>query len=400
MRIQYEMGKDVSEAAATFVEMAKRFRYVDGVGGPPRGLTNFTLWAGAGFSKSWDSKAPVGKKLFTLKGTLEEPFVDPLVMSRLFGLDTFSGLDPDELRRVIYQLDMYERYPEIRTRYVDEQNLRLCHAALRTAVVQRYRELAELDYFDTETGKISRSSDLTSSQAEILWFFTYLLNAIDGSQPHVEGIRTHFVTTNYDFVVEAILDRIVGPDDSALLYSYRGFTPSRIVQQTNPVPVHQHWYGWNLLKINGGFEIHEDGTGYELDYSCRSLDEVRARPPVLMLPSREQNYSHTYFRQVFPKAVRLLRESTILVLVGYSFPEDDALIRFVLRQFAEEAEDARTKCIFYIDPNIEEADKRDAIADVFPSNEMGTSVPLVPYQGTFGDFAAECVASGGWKQEY
>jgi len=118
-----------------------------------------------------------------------------------------------------------------------------------------------------------------------------------------------------------------------------------------------------------------------------------------MLPSREQDYSHPYFRQVFPKAVRLLRESTVLVLVGYSFPEDDALVRFVLRQFAEEAEDGRTKRIFYVDPN-SKAEKRDALAGVFPTNETGSSVPLIPYQGTFGDFAAECVAAGKWKREY
>ena len=174
---------------------------------------------------------------------------------------------------------MYARYPEIRTRQVDEQNLRLSHGVVRTAVVRRYRELAELDY------------------------------------------------------------------------------------------------------------------------SCRPLESVRARPPVLMLPSREQNYSHPYFWQVFPKAVRLLRESTVLVLVGYSFPEDDALIRFVLRQLAEEAEDGRAKCIFYVDPSTK-ARKRKAIVGVFPGNEADMSVSVVPYQGTFGDFAAQCVAAGDWKGEY
>ena len=78
------------------------------------------------------------------------------------------------------------------------------------------------------------------------------------------------------------------------------------------------------------------------------------RPPVLMLPSREQDYSDSYFRAVFPKAVRLLRETRVLVLVGYSFPKDDALIGFILRQFAEEPEDGRGKWIFYIDPDASE----------------------------------------------
>ena len=385
-----------SDAVASFVTLAEGLRFAEGEGAPRRRLTNFTFWVGAGFSKSWKPNAPIGNKLFRLKRTLEEPFVDPVVMSRLFGLDSFTGLSPNELRKVIYQLNLYERHPEVRPRYIDEQNLQLCHRALRAAVLRRYRKLTQLDYFDANQGKFSTSLGLTPSQEEIVWFFTYLINASDGSQAQVEGVRTHFVTTNYDFVIEAILDRVMGPSDSALLHTYRGFTPNRIVQQPNPVPVHQHWFGWNLLKINGGFEIYEDGTGYELDYSWQSNKALRTRPPVLMLPSREQDYSHAYFRQVFPKAVRLLRESTVLVLVGYSFPEDDALARFVLRQFAEEPEDAREKCIFYVDPN-SKAEKRKALASVFPSDEDGSPMPFIPYKGTFEDFATECVAKGRWK---
>ena len=90
----------VSEAAAKFVETAKRFRYVDGQGGPSRTRTNFTFWAGAGFSKSWDPDTPVGQQLFTLKGTLEDPFVDSTFISRLFGLDSFCGMGPHELARL------------------------------------------------------------------------------------------------------------------------------------------------------------------------------------------------------------------------------------------------------------------------------------------------------------
>jgi hypothetical protein len=77
-----------------------------------------------------------------------------------------------------------------------------------------------------------------------------------------------------------------------------------------------------------------------------------------MLPSREQDYSDPYFRSVFPKAVRLMRESDILVLVGYSLSEDDALIRFILRQFAEDGEDAVGKHVFYIDINAREHQRR------------------------------------------
>jgi hypothetical protein len=68
-----------------------------------------------------------------------------------------------------------------------------------------------------------------------------------------------------------------------------------------------------------------------------------------MMPSKEQNYTSPYFSAVFPKAVRLLQESRVLVIVGYSLSEEDALLRFLIRQFAEDLRDVHGKYIFYID---------------------------------------------------
>ena len=143
---------------------------------------------------------------------------------------------------------------------------------------------------------------------------------------------------------------MLAPDNSLFLYTYRGFTPSHIVDQPNMAPVHEHWLVQHLLKINGGFEILRRGEGFVLDYSRRPPEEVTAEPPVLMLASREQDYSDPYFKTVFPKVVRLMRETTVLVVVGCSLPQDDALIRFFIRQFAEEPEDGRGKVVFYIGP--------------------------------------------------
>ena len=71
----------------------------------------------------------------------------------------------------------------------------------------------------------------------------------------LEGIRTHFVTTNYDFVIETIIDNVLDPQRrfSLFLYTYRGLTPSRVVNQPNRTAVHEHWLAWHLLKINGGY---------------------------------------------------------------------------------------------------------------------------------------------------
>ena len=379
-----------SAAARHFISLVDLFSYQQGPRPEARGLTNFTFFAGAGFSKSWDPQAPVGSELFTIQSRLIEQVADTGALSRMFGLDTLDEISPDQLRQIIYQVDMYERYSDVRPRYVDEQNLRMFRGALRASVVDRYDQITRINYFDPELGKFPLG-ETTKQQADILSFFRYLHSRIDGSQGAAEGVRTQFVTTNYDYVVETILDNIIAPDDSLFLYTYRGVTPKRIVGEPNMAPMHDHWLVQHLLKINGGFEILRRDADYVLDYSKRSRAELLSDPPILMLASREQDYSDPYFKTVFPKVVRLMRDTTVLVIVGYSLPPDDALIRFFLRQFAEEPEDGREKIIFYIGPGKDE-NKRDILEEVFPSMADEEVPRLIPYEGGFDSFVAECLS--------
>ena len=380
-------------AAKSFMDLVHRNSYETY---PMRSeLTNFTFWAGAGFSKSWDPRVPLGKELFQLGTHVIEMVADTAALSRMFGLAFGEVISYARLRQIVYQLDMYDRYPEIRPRYVDEQNIKVLRSALRSSVVERYQTIAELNYFDVELGKFP-CREPTVAQTNILRFFRYLFDQIDGSDEQAEGIRTQFVTTNYDFVIETILDNVLGPEDSLFLYTYRGFTPERMVGNRNLNPVHQHHLVWHLLKINGGFEILPSAEGYRLEYRRRSEEEVLDRPPVLMLPSREQDYRDRYFREVFPKAVRLLRETKVLVLVGYSLPEDDALIRFILRQFAEESEDGFRKAIYYVGPGCDTV-KRKVVGEVFAGEhgEAMLSRSFYTFDGTFEEFATACLQVKG-----
>lgn len=379
----------VSEAAESFMKLVSHFSFQQGPRPLPKGLTNFTFFVGAGFSKSWDPKAPVGSELFTLRSDVIERVADVGALSRMFGLSAFDEISPEQLRQIIYQIDMYERYPDVRSRYVDDQNIHMFRGALRAAVVDRYDKITDLNYFDRDTSKFPLHSP-TTQQENIVSFFGHLHKCIDGSEGAVEGVRTHFVTTNYDYVIETILDNIVAPDDSMFLYTYRGFTPSHVVDEPNMSPIHEHWLVQHLLKINGGFEILRRGQSYVLDYSKRGSSEVIAEPPILMLASREQDYSDPYFRTVFPKVVRLMRETRVLVIVGYSLPKDDALIRFFIRQFAEEPEDGRGKVVFYIGPGTDQ-EKRSVLQEVFPSMEENSAPHLITYNDGFDKFAAECL---------
>lgn len=380
---------NISESAESFVKLMNKLRFYMGAENISRPLTNITFFVGAGFSKSWDARSPTGSELFTLESDVVEQVADTSALQRMFGLNSIAGIGSDQLRQIVYQIDMYERYPEIRSRYVDEQNIRLLRGALRAAVVDRYEKIAEINYFDDSAEKFPLHNP-TPKQMSIIRFFRNLHNMSDGSQDVVEGVRSNFITTNYDYVIETILDRVLGDDDTMFLYNYRGFTPISFVNQPNLRPVHDHWLVSQLLKINGGFEILRRGGDYILDYRRRETEEVMRDPPVLMLASREQDYSDPYFRTIFPKAVRLLRESKVLVLVGYSLPEDDALIRFILRQFAEEAEDGVGKFIFYISPG-DSHKKRSTLEQVFPSIAAVGFPRVVIYDGGFDAFVEECL---------
>jgi hypothetical protein len=379
----------VSDTVHTFRRLVEEFRYPQG-DSRQWPLTNFTFLAGAGFSKSWDPDAPIGTALFDFPGSAMDDVLDTEVLRRQFGVDR-DGVDLEAIRQIGYQIDMYERYPDIRSRYADGQNLRTIRAGLRAATVERYGQLAALNYFDLQSLKFPLGK-LTPNRQAILGLFNHLRRCGDGSTFFAEGIRTNFVTTNYDFVIETILDNLIGPDDSWLLYTYRGITPSRISGFVNPKQTHAHWLVSQVIKLNGGFEILRDGDGYAFDYSERTVAEIRERPPVIMLPSREQDYSDPYFADIFPKAVRLMRETRVLIIVGYSLPDDDALMRFVIRQFAEDPEDGREKIIIYIDPFLEENTMRDKLNTVFPTMSTYGAPQILAFKGTFVNFAEQYVS--------
>ena len=379
-----------SPAATAFVNLINSLTYKRSTTTSP--LSNLTFWAGAGFSKAWEPKSPTGNELFTfdsgdLTAELESSFVNIL-----FGDYTGSHFTPNDVRQIVYFLDMYEKYADVRSRYVDAQNIQILRTKLRSAVLNNFEKICTLNYFDDSTNKFPPPA--TTDQNIIGKFFYHLSRQVNGSTGIAEGLRYHFITTNYDFVIETILDNLSAPDDSLFLYTYRGFTPESIMGKPNIEPVHDHWLVQHLIKLNGGFEIiRPSPNAYVLDYSERMVADIKRQPPILMLPSREQDYSDPYFKTIFPKAVRLLQETNVLVIVGYSLPPDDALIRFIMRQFAEQAEDALLKHIFYID-FLDEKTKLERLYEVFPY--MGLNIPKIYlYQGGFAEFAGECVSIWG-----
>jgi len=356
-------------------------------GKPKAPLFNITFFLGAGFSKSWDEAFPAGDQLFELqpkeweKCEVLEEFL-ALNNYQTVNLTISSGLFKD----IVYQLGMLKKYPSIRPRYIDEQNIAIVETELRNLIYEKFKATAPLYYFDPHTEKLKLESPFTDEQKNIFDFFSRIFEESDGSGGVSEGLRTHFITTNYDFTIDAILDGCTAPDDTFNLYTYRGITSKSISGSDNPTIVHNHWLVRNLLKINGGFEIFKCGDGYEVDYRKKPNSEIKANPPQIMLPSREQDYLQSYFQAIFPKAIRLLHETSALVIVGYSLPEEDALIRLILKQFAEDRTDGAEKLVFYVDL-LDDSTQINRINEVFPHVNTGDGLKVIPFSGKFATWA-------------
>lgn len=377
----------VSTSAKRFGELLRKHRSASS---PITPLANFTFFLGAGFSKSWSTKYPTGSELFQVPSHERHRLHYVERSAHFSAVCPIDDLDMNHIKDLVYRLDMNAKYPAIRSRYVDPENVRLAKAELSGFLCRRLQSLVDSDWhwFDPEAQKFTAEM-YTADQKLIRSLFREMFPLVDGSQGYLQGARFNFMSTNYDWLVESVVDSVCSSDDSSLIYLYRGVTPREICGIPNDTYAHQHDLVFNLLKLNGGAEVFRTTTGYHFDYRLRTADMYAQEPPVLILPSREQDYADEYFSELFPKAVRLLHESKVLVLVGYSLPLEDALLRFVIRQFCEDEADAFKKELFYVDMASED-EQQVRLQSVFPF--AGTTLKTHTFAGGFATWAGEVVS--------
>ncbi|WP_241000704.1 hypothetical protein [Pseudomonas viridiflava] len=107
-------------------------------------LANVTFFTGAGFSKSWDESFPTGDALFSFEydewhqdGDALQEFLS-LCNYEPHGLKITASLFKD----VVYQIGMMRKYPVIRPRYIDDQNLDMVERHLRYLVRKKFERTA------------------------------------------------------------------------------------------------------------------------------------------------------------------------------------------------------------------------------------------------------------------
>ena len=273
---------------------------------------NTIFFCGAGFSKAWDSDYPTGMQLFAIdtKDSEEQNFFKfardlEIVKPIHNGDDTeYNQACYDYFKAIKFHLDTYKRYPSLMPNYIDLTTIDALEAEIRDFIKARFVEMVDSDGAKGEL-ELEKPIDNAFTQ-----FFTQLFNDSDGA--------ISFITTNYDFIIEKIIYN-TGKDISL----NRG-----VVDRNKFKDKQWHQDKINLFKLNGGFEISQDADGCYVDYGGHEKHRDN-----IILPSPLQNYNDSYFDSVFIKSANKLREANLLIFIGYSMPEEDHTIRFLLKNF-------------------------------------------------------------------
>lgn len=345
-------------------------------------LPNITFFLGAGFSRAWDSGMPLGKSLFKINTDKirDSYFLKNFI--RYCNYDEEDNLSYDDVTTLYYRLQLMQKHSFLHGRFWDEVSLKNVEIELRLHYLKKISEGMN-NAFANKKGQFS---SLPKNKV-IYSFFKKVLNEITAGYKGPDGIRVNFLTTNYDFVIENILDYLYSGDLPYYSYLYRGFAPSLVNGTSEYILPQDNEFTFPLIKLNGGLEIYWKDGLYSLEY--RKPDYSQKKIPELVLPCQNQIYDSEYFKMIFPKAARILQESSVLFVVGYSFPKEDFLLRILLKQFADSPRDTRYKKIFYVDFAEQEGEfnLRKKIQDVFPDFDNNIFV----YTSGFKKYAKEFI---------
>ena len=124
----------------------------------PATVRTMSFWCGAGFSKAWAPQSPTEGTLFSISRERIDNFRNLSHVLNALGWGDNDGIGFEGFKTLRYVLSMQLRYPDIRNRFLDEQNLALSVDEIRTFVQQRFEELSELNYVGAENNRFSLRS--------------------------------------------------------------------------------------------------------------------------------------------------------------------------------------------------------------------------------------------------
>lgn len=296
---------------------------------------NVVFFTGAGFSKAWDEKYPVGLQLFSIDDfnslKLEYNFfqvADDLKIGQpkkdeSYKLNTYETAkekadakwksDSDYIKKcydyfqeIKFSFDIFKRYPSLMPICLNTSLIIALENEMKSFIKKRFVHFVGEEEFTigTEHGPNKQS-------------FIKFFESIHGKTANLS-----FISTNYDLVIEKIISG----------FSHKVTLNRGVIDNPQFKEVNWHRKKIDLYKINGGFEIFQ---GINEQFYINHADINEENIAHIILPSKEQNYDDKYFKSVFIKSASALRSADVLVFVGYSLPVEDHTIQFLLKNFSD-----------------------------------------------------------------
>jgi methyltransferase-like protein len=149
-------------------------------------LTNITFFVGAGFAKAWDICYPTGDELFDLSDLDSfKSAMETSIFKRTLGYRASEEITPRILKNIVYQLNMQLRYPSIRTRYMDDNSIKIVLNEIKALIQKNFENKIPINYWSDETDKFPLPQKLSKEQKDILRFFRYLSLQQEIGRAHV-----------------------------------------------------------------------------------------------------------------------------------------------------------------------------------------------------------------------
>ena len=328
--------------------------------------TGIVFFTGAGFSKAWKSDYPLGFDLFSIQNitTIKDKYnffkvADDLEISIPQKTSNSYPKDCYEFfKEIKFHLDIYKRYPSLSPNFLDPSTIIALEAEMRSFVVTRFEELVGIEELKLTNKKDGKH------------VFSIYFNKLTQ-----ESCNISFISTNYDLIIEKIF---FSQNKKIMLNRGTLDTENFSNKKWHPNKV-------DLFKINGGFEVE-----------CLNSNEFcvnhskKLTTPHIILPSKEQNYSDKYYKNVFIKSASKLRGADLLIFIGYSLPIEDQTIQFLLKNFKDSHN--TNKEIVIIDYNLDVAEEiMGKVKKLFPN--IASKGGIYAYEGNFEGFVSQSISS-------
>ncbi|MGL5329713.1 MAG: SIR2 family protein, partial [Peptostreptococcaceae bacterium] len=157
-------------------------------------------------------------------------------------------------------------------------------------------------------------------------------------------LNTTFISANYDIIIDNTIASIYDKNHTPIMLDY-GINFSNFTNDSNWIkPIEPKV---SLFKIHGSLNWmfcpicssltltpYEGGVMRILDNidGAKCLDCGDTTVPIIVPPTYFKNISNVFLSSVWHESEKALRDSDILVLCGYSFPESDVHIKYMIKR--------------------------------------------------------------------